>query len=168
MRYNDYRRFGRLRLYANAELWDQQGLRDLGPEPLEITAQAFVRRCRLRNRMIKPALLDQSFLAGLGNIYADEALFAARIHPRRLTSTISNRKLTSLHGQIQQILKKAITRKGTSVISYSDINGRPGSFQKNLRVYKYAGHPCPVCGRLIIREKIGSRSAHYCPRCQRI
>ena len=168
LRYNDYRRFGRLRLYTNAELWDQKGLKELGPEPLEIPSHIFVRRCRLRRRMIKPALLDQSFIAGLGNIYADEALFAARIHPRRLTSTISVGKLSELHAKIQQVLKKAITLKGTSVISYSDINGQPGSFQKYLKVYKCEGRPCPACGRSIVREKIGSRSAHYCPRCQRI
>ena len=117
--------------------------------------------------MIKPALLDQSFLAGLGNIYADESLFAARIHPRRLTGSISLNKLTTLHGKIQLVLKQAISLKGTSVISYSNVNGRRGSFQKYLQVYKRQGKPCPICGRLIVREKIASRSTHYCSRCQR-
>ncbi|MFH1373908.1 MAG: DNA-formamidopyrimidine glycosylase family protein, partial [bacterium] len=92
LRFNDSRRFGRLRLFYDSELWQQPGLADLGPEPLEISANDFVSLFRKSHRMIKPALLDQAFLAGLGNIYADESLYLARIHPRRLTSSISRRK----------------------------------------------------------------------------
>jgi formamidopyrimidine-DNA glycosylase len=117
--------------------------------------------------MIKPALLDQTFIAGLGNIYADESLHAARIHPRRITSSISGRKLTELHGHIQRLLKLAIRNMGTSVDSYSGVNGQPGSFQKYLKAYGREGDPCQFCGRKIVREKIGARSAHFCPRCQR-
>jgi len=167
LRFNDYRRFGRLRLFYNSELAVQPGLADLGPEPLEISSREFVLRCQSRSRMLKPALLDQTFLAGLGNIYADESLHLALLHPRRLTSSASAGKLTELHGHIQSLLKRAIRLMGTTVDSYSAVNGRTGRFQKYLRVYNNEGNPCPNCGTTIIRETIGSRSAHYCPSCQR-
>lgn len=168
LRFHDYRRFGRLRLYPDNELWGQAGLKNLGPEPLEITAGAFIERCRRTSRMIKPALLDQTFLAGLGNIYADEALFAARIHPRRLTTSLSRKKLVELHRHIRRLLRLAIRSMGTSVDSYSGVNGQAGNFQKYLKAYNREGTPCPRCGALIVRRKIGSRSAHFCPRCQRL
>lgn len=167
LRFNDYRRFGRLRVFPNSELWQQPGLRDLGPEPLEIPIDDFVKLCRSRTRMFKPALLDQNFIAGIGNIYADEALYLSRIHPVRLTSSVSPRKLAELHGHIQSLLKKSIKMMGTTVISFSGIYGRSGSFQNMLKVYGREGGPCQNCGAKIVREKLGSRSAHYCPRCQR-
>ncbi|RKX28561.1 MAG: formamidopyrimidine-DNA glycosylase [Candidatus Zixiibacteriota bacterium] len=168
LRFNDYRRFGRLRLFHNDELWLQKALANLGPEPLEISRDEFISLCRGRTRMIKPALLDQTFLAGLGNIYTDEALYAARIHPRKITSTISRKKLYELHGHIQRLLRKAIRLMGTTVDSFSDLDGRAGRFQKYLLVYGREGMPCTRCGTTIIRKKIGSRSAHFCPRCQRL
>ncbi len=167
LRFNDYRRFGRLRLFYESELWQQEGLRELGPEPLETTAEQFLALCKSTRRMIKPALLDQSFLAGLGNIYADESLHASRIHPKRLTSSVSPRKLAELHGNIQRLLKLAIRKMGTSVDSFSGINGQPGRFQKYLKAYGNEGNPCGFCGSKIVREKIGARSSHFCPRCQR-
>jgi len=168
LRFNDYRRFGRLRLFPNDELLLQAGLADLGPEPLDLTPDQFVTLCRRRSRMLKPALLDQTFIAGLGNIYADESLYYARLHPRRLTDSPSRRKLVELHGHIRRLLKKAIRLMGTSVDSYVGVNGRAGSFQKYLHAYNNEGQPCMFCGHKIVREKIGSRSAHYCPRCQRV
>ncbi len=167
LRFNDYRRFGRFRIYPNNELWAQKGLRELGPEPLEIKSGHFLSLCRNRNCMIKSALLDQTFLAGIGNIYADEALHSARLHPQRLTSSIANKKLIELDGHIKKLLRKSIRSMGTTVDSYSGVDGRPGSFQKYLRAYGCSGQPCQFCGRAIVREKIGSRSAHFCPRCQR-
>ncbi len=167
LRFNDYRRFGRLRLYYDRELWQQDGLKELGPEPLEMIPADFVSMCRSTRRMIKPALLDQSFIAGLGNIYADESLYAARIHPTRLTSSLSSAKLAELHHHIRRLLRMAIRKMGTSVDSFSGINGNPGEFQKYLKVYGNEGNPCGRCGRSIVREKIGARSAHFCPRCQR-
>jgi formamidopyrimidine-DNA glycosylase len=147
-------------------MW-QPGLVDLGPEPLEIAVDDFVALCRKGDRMIKAALLDQRFLAGLGNIYADEALHASRIHPKRLTQSLSRRKLIDLHAHIQRLLKHAIRLMGTSVRTYSAVNGSSGAFQKKLLVYDHEGKPCRRCGTKIVREKIGSRSAHYCPRCQK-
>jgi formamidopyrimidine-DNA glycosylase len=167
LRFNDYRRFGRLRLFPDHELWQQPGLVDLGPEPLEITAEEFVALCQRRPRMIKPALMDQSFIAGIGNIYADESLFASRIHPTRLSASLSRKKLVELHGHIQRLLQWSIDMMGTTVISYVNVNGGSGSFQNCLSVYGHEGEPCRNCGGTIVREKLGSRSAHFCPRCQR-
>jgi len=167
LRFNDYRRFGRLRVFRDSELWQQKGLAELGPEPLEISANDFVDLLKSTRRMIKPALLDQSFIVGVGNIYADESLFAAKIHPRKITATIAKPKLVELHRHLQRILNYSIKHMGTSVDSYSGVNGQRGSFQKYLKAYGRDGQPCSNCGSIIIREKIGSRSAHYCPRCQR-
>lgn len=168
LRFNDYRRFGRLRLYRDDELWAQKGLKELGPEPLEIPATNFAKLCRRRPRMIKAALLDQSFMAGVGNIYADESLYSARIHPRRLTTSLSPTKLAELHGHLLRLLKRAIKLHGTSVDSYSGVNGRAGGFQTYLAVYGREGEPCSRCGTAIVRRKIGARSAHFCPKCQRV
>jgi formamidopyrimidine-DNA glycosylase len=168
LRFNDTRRFGRLRLYRSGEVNAQKGLIELGPEPLEITVKDFVKLFRSTRRMVKPALLDQSFLAGIGNIYADESLFHAKIHPQKLTNRISTKKLIELHKQIQRILNKAISHMGTSVDSYQGVNGQPGSFQKYLKVYGNEDKPCKFCGHSIVRRVIGSRSSHFCPRCQRL
>ncbi|MCP4566137.1 MAG: formamidopyrimidine-DNA glycosylase, partial [FCB group bacterium] len=168
LRFNDYRRFGRLRIFPTNEIMAQPGLAKLGPEPLEITADDFVRLMKNRRRMIKPALLDQTVIAGIGNIYADETLFLSRIHPKRLTDSVSARKLRELHGHIQAILRKAIRLMGTSVDSFAGVNGRPGGFQKYLLAYGRENQPCPNCDRPLVREKIGGRSAHFCRRCQRV
>ena len=167
LRFNDYRRFGRLRLYPTETIMQQKGLAELGPEPLQISADEFARRLRARNRMIKPALLDQTFLAGVGNIYADESLFLARIHPCRSTASISAAKARELHGHIQAILRRAIRLMGTSVDTFIGLNGEPGGFQKYLRVYGREGKSCPRCGAVIVRKTISGRSAHFCRRCQR-
>ena len=168
LRFNDYRKFGRVRLYPTDRIFEQDGLRDLGPEPLDMTPDEFVSLCKSTRRMIKPALLDQTFIAGLGNIYADESLFEARINPRRLTDSISPAKIRELHGIIQRLLKKAIRNMGTSVDSFAGINGDAGGFQKYLKVYGNKREHCTRCGYPLRHEKIGSRTAHYCPRCQRI
>ncbi len=167
MRFHDFRRFGRLRLYPDAELWDQPGLADLGPEPLELPAEAFVELCRGRRRMIKPALLDQSFIAGIGNIYADEALFLSRIHPARRTDGIARHKLIELNGHLHYLLRRSIDHAGTTIINFVGVEGEGGSFQRLLQVYGREGEPCPRCGRPIRRIVIGSRSSHLCSYCQR-
>ena len=167
LRFNDVRRFGRLRLFSNDELRQQPGLANLGPEPFDISIEEFIRLFRSSSRMVKPALLDQSFIAGIGNIYADESLYFSKIHPRKLTNKISKRKLTELRLHINRILKKAINHMGSSVDNYAGVNGKPGTYQKYLKAYNHAGKPCFRCGTKIVREVIGSRSAHYCPRCQR-
>jgi len=168
VRFNDYRRFGRLRLYPDHELWEQKGLKTLGPEPLELSANDFAILCKRGPRMLKPALLDQSFIAGIGNIYADESLHLARLHPKRLTTTLSKRKMTELHSHVQDILRFAIENMGSSVDTYSGVDGQAGKYQTYLRVYGREGEECLSCKGKIVREKIGSRSAHYCPHCQRL
>jgi formamidopyrimidine-DNA glycosylase len=168
LRFNDYRKFGRVRLFRSDEIMQQRGLTELGPDPLKITGEKFIDLFQSVRRMVKPALLDQTFLAGLGNIYADESLYMTRIHPRKLTHKISKSKLVELHKNIRSVLKKSIHLMGTSVDSYAGVNGQPGGFQKYLKVYGKEGEPCPRCGTGIRREKIGSRSAHFCPRCQRL
>ena len=168
LRFNDYRRFGRLRIFNNDELFDQPGLKELGPEPLEISPEEFVALCHRRPRQIKQALLDQSFLAGVGNIYADESLHYSKLHPKRITTSISKPKLRELLRHIQRLMKKSIRLMGTSVDTYSGVNGETGQFQKYLIAYNREDEPCTFCGSPIVREKIGSRSAHYCRRCQRI
>jgi formamidopyrimidine-DNA glycosylase len=167
LRFNDYRRFGRLRLFFDKELSNQKGIYSLGPEPLTFGVEDFVALFKRCKRMIKPALLDQSFIAGIGNIYADEALWAAKINPTRDTSSISRAKLIALHGHIQRILNFSIKNMGTSIDTYSGVDGERGSFQKYLNAYGNEGLPCGHCGTKIVRKKIGARSAHYCPRCQR-
>ncbi|MCP4568161.1 MAG: bifunctional DNA-formamidopyrimidine glycosylase/DNA-(apurinic or apyrimidinic site) lyase, partial [FCB group bacterium] len=145
LRFNDYRRFGRLRIFPTNEIMAQPGLAKLGPEPLEIIADDFVRLMKNRKRMIKPALLDQTVIAGIGNIYADETLFLSRLHPKRLTDSVSARKLRELHGHIQTILKKAIRLMGTSVDSFAGVYGKPGGFQKYLLAYGRENQPCSNC-----------------------
>jgi formamidopyrimidine-DNA glycosylase len=167
LRFHDSRRFGRLRLFPDDELRQQPQLAELGPEPLDMSPEELIAMCKKSHRMIKPALLDQSFLAGLGNIYADESLYATRLHPRRITSSVSHKKLRQLHKSIRSVLNRAIRLMGTSVVSYRGVDGEIGRFQNSLKVYGREGEPCGRCGSRIVRQKIGSRSAHFCPRCQR-
>ena len=144
LRFNDYRRFGRLRLFYDDELYEQKGLKELGPEPLEIKADDFVTLFKNSSRMIKPALLDQSFISGIGNIYADETLYLSKIHPQRITSSLSKKKLIELHSHIQKILKMAINKMGSSVDTYSGVNGQSGQFQKYLKVLGGLQEHAPV------------------------
>lgn len=167
LRFNDSRRFGRVRLRPTSEIPNLKGLAELGPEPLTIGEKEFIEIFHSRSRMIKPALLDQTVLAGLGNIYADESLFRSGIHPYQLTDSIPPNKLRKLRKNIRLILNKAIRLMGTSVDSYAGVDGRPGGYQKYLAVYGRENQPCPICRTRIKRIKIGSRSAHFCPRCQK-
>jgi len=167
LRFHDYRRFGRLRLYPDDELWDQPGLAELGPEPIEMSGEEFAELCRTRRRMIKPTLLDQTFIVGIGNIYADEALFTSRIHPMRRTNGIARRKLVELHTHLRDLLVRSIELEGTTIINFAGAEGRSGSFQALLQIYGREGEPCLCCSQPIRRIIVGSRSSHICPRCQR-
>ncbi|MBM3747577.1 MAG: bifunctional DNA-formamidopyrimidine glycosylase/DNA-(apurinic or apyrimidinic site) lyase [Acidobacteria bacterium] len=161
--FDDPRMFGRIEL---CEVLPERIAR-LGPEPLEIAAADFVRRLRARRGAVKPLLLNQAFLGGLGNIYADEALFRAGIHPKALASRISPVRALRLFQAIRRILRAAIASGGTTVSDYLDAEGRPGSFQFQLRAYGRTGEPCPRCHAPIRRIVIGQRSTHFCARCQR-
>jgi formamidopyrimidine-DNA glycosylase len=160
------RKFGRLVWRAAAE----SELAELGPEPLapEFTAAWLAGALAERKRRLKPLLLDQSFLAGLGNIYVDESLFRARLHPLKSSARVTLAEARALHGAIRRVLRGAIRRQGSSFDGfYRTPEGRPGSYQDEFRVYGRAGEPCRVCRTPIVRLVVGQRGTHLCPRCQR-
>ena len=167
LRYSDVRRFGYLDLVESSKLDRVDYLAQLGPDPLRISENEFITIIRSKRRIIKSLLLDQSVIAGLGNIYTDEALFRAGIHPRRISSSLSRKRVGRLHEAIVEILKAAIEGRGSSVGDYVDGSGRPGFYKESHNVYGREGKPCFQCSRHIKREIIGSRSAHFCTRCQR-
>ena len=161
----DVRKFGRL-------VWSKDSgdlLDDLGPEPLsdDFTADWLVAELRGRKRSLKPLLLDQSFLAGLGNIYVDESLFRAGIHPLRRSDSLRRPQATKLHGVIRDVLEAAIEREGSSFDTfYRTPEGQPGSYQEQFQVYGRTGRPCRRCERPIRRLVVGQRATHVCTRCQ--
>jgi formamidopyrimidine-DNA glycosylase len=158
--FNDARKFGRVWLVEDP----QSVLADLGPEPLEesFTPQGLYQKLLAHRRQLKPLLLDQSFLAGLGNIYTDEALHLARLHPLALSNTVSPEDSEHLWRSIRQVLGEGIQRNGASI----DWVYRRGDFQNYFRVYQRTGKPCYNCGTGIERLIVGQRSTHFCPRCQ--
>ena len=160
MAFNDARKFGRVWLAADAS----QVTGSLGPEPLSpaFTAADHNQRLQKTHRQLKPLLLDQSFLAGLGNIYTDESLHAARLNPSLPANRVSPDQADRLWTAIRQALEEGIQRNGASI----DWVYRGGNFQNHFRVYQRTGKPCPVCGTLIQRRLIGQRSTHFCPVCQ--
>ena len=161
--YDDIRHFGRIEWSAG--LLDRA--QALGPDALDIPLEDFLRLLKKRHARIKPLLLNQTFLRGMGNIYTDEALFEAHIHPRAIASSLSKARATRLHRAMVDILKTAIRLKGSSISDYVDADGEKGSFQLQHQVYGRAGEPCPTCGTPIRRIVIGQRGTHYCPKCQR-
>jgi formamidopyrimidine-DNA glycosylase len=137
---------------------------DLGPEPLspDFNFQNFAARLQAHNRQIKPLLMDQGFLAGLGNIYTDEALFRAKIHPLRKSDSLSQGEVAQLNQAIQAVLREGITQFGASL----DWVYRGGEFQNYFKVYGRKGEPCPICGTTIEKISVGQRGTHFCPQCQ--
>ena len=166
LRFVDQRQFGRLSVEKEWMGDKLKSLADLGPEPFDISAKDFIRRTQLKHRAIKPLLLDQRFLAGVGNIYADEALHRARIHPRRRADSLGEEALLRLYHALRRILREAIRAGGTSVRTYVDASGSTGAFQHSLRVYGREGRACRFCGSPIVRERVGGRGTFFCPRCQ--
>lgn len=160
--FEDTRKFGRVWLVDDPE----QILGDLGPEPLsdEFTPELLYTGLKKKQRQIKPLLLDQKFLAGLGNIYTDEALFLAGIHPLTISNKLTYKQVESLWSAIRQTLKAAIQRNGTSI----DWIYRGGDYQRLLTVYQRTGEPCKVCGTPVERIVVGQRSTHFCPNCQKM
>lgn len=167
--YNDPRRFGYVHLVAGEGLKNLDCLLKLGPDATQLTEKRFNRMVKGRHRMIKPLLLDQSFIAGLGNIYSDESLHKAKIHPRRLSHTLRSSQLDSLLMAIRTTLRQAIVAGGSSLNdeTYLNVDGELGRFQLHLRVYGRETERCFRCGRNIERIIVGSRSTYFCPRCQR-
>jgi formamidopyrimidine-DNA glycosylase len=164
LRYTDPRRFGRMLLVEESGLPAFVGR--LGKEPLEITAEEFCEYFESRGARVKALLLDQSVLRGIGNIYADESLFRARLHPARIAEKLSREELLLLHRKMRDVLTEAILSRGSSISDYVDSEGRQGSFQFRHRVYQRDGKPCYRCRATIRRVIVAGRSSHFCPRCQ--
>jgi formamidopyrimidine-DNA glycosylase len=164
IRYRDPRRFGRLRCCTPEELDEIFG--GLGPDAPAISRQQFLAALRGRRGAIKSWLMNQQVLAGLGNIYADEALFAARIHPLAPAGRISAAAAGCLLRAVKNVLRRAVELQGTSFSDYIDIEGRPGNYLPRLKVYQRTGEPCRRCKRPIQRLVIGGRSSHFCSHCQ--
>jgi formamidopyrimidine-DNA glycosylase len=138
----------------------------LGPEPLEIPMEEFVAGLKRRRTSVKALLLNQAFVRGIGNIYADEALFRAGIHPLAQAARVRADRARKLHAAIREVLAQAIEAGGSSISDYVDAQGRKGFFQFQHRVYQRAGEPCLACGARIRRVIVAQRSSHFCPRCQ--
>ena len=160
LRFVDPRRFGRLAVV-------QCSFQAPGSEPLDVGFESFAGLFRKRKTPIKSALLNQRLLSGIGNIYADEALFRAGVRPRRQAASLRGAELQRLHAAVREVLNEAIAAGGSSVSDYVDSNGDAGFFQFQHRVYGREGEPCLVCRTAIKRIVIAGRSAHYCPRCQK-
>jgi formamidopyrimidine-DNA glycosylase len=161
LRFVDPRRFGRLSVAVSGDF------EALGIEPLEADLEHFAALFQGRKTPIKSALLNQKLLRGVGNIYADESLFRAKIRPRRRASTLTRDELAKLLTSIQKVLREAIAAGGSSISDYVDADGEAGFFQFKHRVYGREGKPCRVCKTPIKRIVIGGRSSHYCPKCQK-
>jgi formamidopyrimidine-DNA glycosylase len=158
--YDDPRQFGRIE-------WNPKRVERLGPEPLEIGLEDFIKRLRARKSRVKALLMNQSFLAGMGNIYVDEALFASGIHPLAIASRLSESRAARLYEAIRETLTLAIEHRGSSISDYVDASGERGNFQILHRVYGREGEACIKCGSKIRKIVVGQRGTHFCPRCQK-
>jgi formamidopyrimidine-DNA glycosylase len=166
LRFEDPRKFGRVWLVrAPARI-----LGKLGPEPLDLSAADFSARIAARSRFLKPLLLDQAFIAGIGNIYSDEALWAARLHPQRKSDSLRPGEAVALLKEIHKVLRRGIRNLGTTLGSgkthFRLPRGKSGRNQEMLCAYGQTGEPCPRCGTKIVRILVGQRSTHLCPACQ--
>jgi formamidopyrimidine-DNA glycosylase len=171
LRYWDQRRFGYVRLF------DGPGYRlfmdelSFGPEPLEKSFTPAVFRNLLASKAkarIKPLLLDQTFISGIGNLYADEILFYAKVHPLCRVGALKEGQIRMMFRGVKQILALGVRKRGSSIELYVDVDGKPGGFVPYIKAYGREGEPCKRCGQPIARIKIGSRSAYFCPKCQKI
>lgn len=168
--FHDMRRLATFYLVDSAGLGAPAGLRELGPEALDedaFTPSALAASCRDRTVTIKGLLLDQRVVAGLGNIYVDEALHRARLHPERQSGSLRTPEIRRLHAAIRAVLQDGIEHLGVSFSLYRDAEGNPGFMSSYLRVYGRAGEPCDTCGTVIVRNRVAGRGSAWCPRCQR-
>lgn len=165
LRYTDARRFGRMAYLTEAPLAEE--LTGFGADPLEVSSEEFADRIQTRRARIKALLLDQSVLRGVGNIYADESLWRAKIHPARLGANLSGKEAETLRGVLQTILRKAIALRGSSISDFLDAAGEPGEYQRQHRAYGREGKGCYRCKTPIRRAIVAGRSSYFCPQCQR-
>ncbi|MGJ3522007.1 bifunctional DNA-formamidopyrimidine glycosylase/DNA-(apurinic or apyrimidinic site) lyase [Nitratidesulfovibrio sp. D1] len=165
--FDDARKFGYVRALSDADLSTWDFWRSLGPEPLELAAPDFVELFRGRRGRIKALLLDQTVIAGIGNIYADESLFRAGIRPDAQAGGLSPDRLRVLHGHLVDVLRESIAECGSSIRDYRDAHGDAGAFQNRFRVYGRGGQPCVACGRALATGKVAGRTTVYCEGCQK-
>jgi formamidopyrimidine-DNA glycosylase len=165
LRFRDTRKFGRVYLVRDV----QEVVGRLGPEPLDpaFSAEALGEILSGRKRTLKPFLLDQTMIAGIGNIYADEALFHAGLLPMRRTDSLAANEIVALFKAIRQVLQLGIAREGASISNYLKPDGQKGNMQNEVKVFRRTGEDCYRCGELIQRIRLGGRSTHFCPGCQR-
>ncbi|HLS23253.1 MAG TPA: DNA-formamidopyrimidine glycosylase [Pseudogracilibacillus sp.] len=168
MRYEDVRKFGTMHVFPIGEEFKKKPLNQLGPDPFETTyTPEYVKeRLSKTSRTIKATLLDQTIIAGLGNIYVDEVLFLANIHPERRSHTLTEQEIETIYIKAKEVLQHAIDLGGTTIRSYVDGKGEMGMFQQELYAYGQDGKPCDHCGTLIEKIKVAGRGTHYCPECQ--
>lgn len=168
--YNDTRKFGRMTLVPTGEELTVGGLAKIGPEPVasDLSVAYLTEIFQKSKKMIKPLLLDQSKVAGIGNIYADEILWLSKIHPMRPANALTAAEITTLRQNIIDEMAKAIKGHGTTVHSFSNAFGEAGQFQNELHVYGREGEPCERCGTLIEKIKVAQRGTHFCPHEQRL
>jgi formamidopyrimidine-DNA glycosylase len=168
--FNDQRKFGRITLVDTPALLADAFLGHLGPEPLSdaFTVAAFREQLRRHARApVKAVILDQSTVAGVGNIYADEALHLARVHPQRLAGTLSVAAVTRLHDAIRTVIGRAVENGGTSLEGYANAFRGSSNYLANARLFRRQGQPCLLCGTRIQRSRVAGRGTNVCPRCQR-
>jgi formamidopyrimidine-DNA glycosylase len=168
LRYRDVRKFGFFSLTAGSAEPGMTLLSNIGPDPFEITAGRFVKMVQKKDSTIKALLLDQSLISGLGNIYVDESLFRAGIHPQTRTSHLSEPELKKLFKSVRTILLQAIKWQGSTLKDYRQPDGLSGGFQNRHQVYGRQGEPCPSCQSLIQKIRVAGRGTHFCNVCQRI
>jgi formamidopyrimidine-DNA glycosylase len=165
--YRDVRRFGAMGFWPDQAALAAGPLARMGPDALQMTDAVFIQRLAKRHGPLKAVLLDQTVLAGVGNIYADEALHRAGLSPLARPADLSAKVLARLNQSLQQTLAEALAQGGSSVRNFVDAQGRPGTFQEAHRVYQRAGLPCPACGTAVQKIVLAGRSTHFCPRCQK-
>lgn len=165
---SDLRKFAKAELWRTEELLSSKEFKNLGPEPLEkdFTFEKFKEILHKKKSKIKQVLMDQTVIAGIGNIYSDEALWRAKIHPFTEISRINEEGFKNLYKAIQEVLETAIKLRGESISDYRDPEGKRGNFDEERKVYRRKGEKCFRCGAIIKRLKIGGRSTHFCPNCQ--
>jgi formamidopyrimidine-DNA glycosylase len=167
--FNDQRKFGWMRLLPTLEVPNIDFMKRVGPEPLEadFTAKQFADRFTRRAKTsIKAALLDQSVIAGVGNIYADESLWGAKVHPKRLVGSVTAAEFEELYVELRAVMNMAIEKGGSTDRNYVDAEGKRGSYMDFARVFRREGLACPRCGTEIIKFKAAGRGTHICPQCQ--
>lgn len=167
--FNDQRKFGWVRLMPTIEVPNIDFMKKVGPEPLEadFTAEEFAQRFERRKKSpIKAALLDQTVIAGVGNIYADESLWGAKLHPQTLVGNITKNQFKKLYSEVRDVMNLSIEKGGSTDRNYVNAEGRRGSYIDFARVFRREGQPCPRCGTTIVKFRAAGRGTHICPKCQ--